>query len=464
MAAKDNQLEIGQSRIGLMIDGLPETPRVAVKLERTDKRVEVTIPFLDGHGDIYQHWFSGGIMYGDDPDRTQRRYEPPYSISFYDSRGPVGLVGSQVAGSTMKFGGTGVGEGRLTFDYTILGAGCGSDYESINGLRSEVEGLGTWVGLRSLSAEQEINDGRLTAVNLKLKSSPSIRVGRLLNAELQSNWRYGPGPGPDQTTITERMQIHTQIKKAASWEDHLRMHFQLRDLLRVASWRRLNFVSHEAMSGADPIRTLDGKAHGNQWLPVVTHKTDIAGTVTKLNWTDFLFSYADVGPKGVARWTDLGKKFARGLGHLVGLLDLEGASLEAHLAQVGIGFEMLGYDLMLESGAIFKGQTYIKFIDQAAAVSSVVADVMPFSVADFPDLLRRTYIGLKHADNEQPDRQEAHLAYRQAIQVFRAWVAVRLGIPKTKLKSVLASDQLTSRIRQIAADVEMTEPEAGEPS
>ena len=90
MVAKDNTLEVGQSRVGLMVDGLPETPRVSVKLERADRRVEVTIPFLDGISDIYQYWFSSGIMYGDDPDRTKRRYEPPDAISFYDASSKMG--------------------------------------------------------------------------------------------------------------------------------------------------------------------------------------------------------------------------------------------------------------------------------------------------------------------------------------------------------------------------------------
>lgn len=147
----------------------------------------------------------------------------------------------------MNFGGAGVGEGRLLFDYTVLGAGSGTDYEKINGLRSEVEGLGTWIGLRSLNADQEFKDGRLAGVNLRLKSSPTIRAARALNAEFQSNLRYGPGPEPDQTTITERMQAHTQVKRAVSWEEQFRVHFPLRNLLRVTAWRRLNFVSHEVM-------------------------------------------------------------------------------------------------------------------------------------------------------------------------------------------------------------------------
>lgn len=135
--------------------------------------------------------------------------------------------------------------------------------------------------------------------------------------------------------------------------------------------------------------------------------------------------------------------------HLVGLLDLEGATLEAHLAQAGIGFEMLGYDLMLESGAIARGKRYVKFADQVAAVADPVASVLPFSSIDFLDLLNRTYVGVKHPDNPPPRWQEVHLAYRQSIQVFRAWVALRLGMPKAKLKAALEHDKVTHHIREI---------------
>lgn len=44
VASDDNTLELGRSRIGLMIDGLKETPRGAAKLERTDRVVELDGP------------------------------------------------------------------------------------------------------------------------------------------------------------------------------------------------------------------------------------------------------------------------------------------------------------------------------------------------------------------------------------------------------------------------------------
>jgi hypothetical protein len=200
------------------------------------------------------------------------------------------------------------------------------------------------------------------------------------------------------------------------------------------------------MSTADPLRTLDGEAHGNQWMPVIADRTGITDRTTKLSANAFLFSFADVASRGVVRWIALSRKFERGLSPLVGLLDLEGASLEAHLAQVGIGFEMLGYDLLIEAGAAKKRAKDANFEVQVRAVLAQVADLLPFDAERFPPLLRRTYVGVKHADRDRPGWDEMHLAYRQSIQVFRAWVAMRLGVSKRRLKDALEYDAVTSHI------------------
>lgn len=354
-------------------------------------------------------------------------------------------------GSTLSFGGQRVGEGRLAFDYAVLGASSGTCYAKINGIRSEVEGLGTWIGLRSLEAEHKVNnENRIESVNLRLQSSPPIRVARRLNAEFQSNWRYGPGPGPDQTTISERMQLQTQLRDPKEWDVHFGVHFSVRNLLRIAAWRRLDFAAHDVMSVADPIRTRDGTAHGNRWLPLVTHQTGINSEAPEtLRSFDFLFAYRDVGSTGVRRWINLSQEFDRGLSPLMGLLELEGASLEAHLAQFGIGFEMLGYDLLRASGVTKTQADKKNWEGRVRAVTSVTASVLPFEEDHFVDLLRRNYSAVKHADNARPDRSEMHLACRQAVQVFRSWVAIRLGMSKRKLRVALDDDAVTSHIREI---------------
>lgn len=450
MTAKDNAFEVGQSRIGLMIDGLKETPRVAVKLERHEDGIELTVPFLDGPDDPYSYWFSSGIMFGDDPNRTKRRYEPPASLSYYDAAGKVGLVGSRMSGARRVMGGMGIGEGRLRFDYTVLGAMSGPAYERINGLRSEIEGLGTWVGLRSLRAERTVEDGRVKAVDFKLESPPNIRVGRRMNAEFRANWRYGQGVAPDETTISERLQIQTEVKRPVDWDSHLKIHFSIRNLLRVVAWRPLKFASHEAMSAVDGIRTMDGKKHGDVWLDVLTRRTDLlVGAPTKLRLNDFLFGFSDVGVRGVGRWLRLVERFERGLSPLIGLLDLEGASIEAYIAQVGIGFEMLGHDLLEEAGASKTQIAKKSYADLVTVVADSVSAVLPFPGKDFSERLRRTYVGTKHANRVRPDLDDALVAYLQAIQVVRAWVGVRLGVQEERLRQALANDSRSRRITEL---------------
>lgn len=189
MVKGKNAIPKNGARIGLMIDGLKETPRVATKLEIDQNKVVLTIPFINGHEDPYKYWFSGKVRYGDDPNREKRRYRAPRSVTFQDSAGPVALIGSRTLGSDVNLF-SGIGEGVLGFDFTVLGASSSSKYEKINGLRSEIEGLGTWIGLRSLAARKEFQENRLRSVELQLESPSPVKVCQRLNAEVQANWLF----------------------------------------------------------------------------------------------------------------------------------------------------------------------------------------------------------------------------------------------------------------------------------
>ena len=79
--------------------------------------------------------------------------------------------------------------------------------------------------------------------------------------------------------------------------------------------------------------------------------------------------------------------------------------------------------------------------------------MLPFSGAGFPDLLRRTYIGVKHADRARPDVNEGLLAYLQAVQVVRAWVGSRLGVSKGRLQQALRDDTRSLRILELYGEL-----------
>lgn len=441
MVKGKNAIPKNGARIGLMIDGLKETPRVATKLEIDQNKVVLTIPFINGHEDPYKYWFSGKVRYGDDPNREKRRYRAPRSVTFQDSAGPVALIGSRTLGSDVNLF-SGIGEGVLGFDFTVLGASSSSKYEKINGLRSEIEGLGTWIGLRSLAARKEFQENRLRSVELQLESPSPVKVCQRLNAEVQANWRYGPGDSPDETTIAERMQVCTRVSRPRTWEEHLAVHYSLRDLVRVATWRELNFTSHDVLSLRDPYRTVDGTSHGERWMGVVTHRTGVREQSTRVDRSDYVFHYGDIGPKGVRRWIDLVDRYGRGMNPLIGLLDIQGASLEARIAQVGIGFEMLGFDILVSSGRSRSSVKKASYLELVEAVSSSVDRAVPFDVTGFPSNLKRVYVNTKHADRSGSTPEEIRDVYLAAIQVFRAWVATKLGMRPSRLQEALKYDRL----------------------
>ena len=91
-------------------------------LERTDEAIQLTIPTKGSFegDDPYGRWFSPGVEYGDDPDRTRFRYAPPSTLLFNDHRGHVSFSGCRQGAAS--FSSNGAGFGRVVAEYAVLGA------------------------------------------------------------------------------------------------------------------------------------------------------------------------------------------------------------------------------------------------------------------------------------------------------------------------------------------------------
>ena len=76
------------------------------------------------------------------------------------------------------------------------------------------------------------------------------------------------------------------------------------------------------------------------------------------------------------------------------------------------------------------------------AVSSSVDRAVPFDVTGFPSNLKRVYVNTKHADRSGSTPEEIRDVYLAAIQVFRAWVATKLGMRPSRLQEALKYDRL----------------------
>lgn len=440
-----NELRRGEPRLGFIYDGIPDTPYVSVELRRTDDDIEFRLPWTSEYNGLHQRWFAGqSAHWGDDPDQSRYSYEVPDRMLFEDEQGSVVLVGCRSAGYT-----TNVlrGIGTATVDFAVLGARDATRYDKVNGIRSEVEGLGSWLGVRSLTHGHTLNDdNRIDSLTLTLKAPPPAQLARALNLTAIPSFRSGAGAHPDQTVVDERYLVQTFVTKPRDWWEHLDLHFAIRDLMRLATWRRLNFLAHESTRDDDPIRMLDGSRKGRAWRSVETGRTAVAAERLKVSGLDLLFRHQDVSSTGLAWWVDLHRREPRVVQPFLRLLELSEASIETHIAQMGMGFDALGFKLALAAGLSRSKAKEESIEARISRVADGTRAQLPFDRHDAAARISTAYNSVKHANRAVPAGVDLVLAYRMGIQLFRAWSLVGLGVSPETATSQLERDRISREI------------------
>jgi hypothetical protein len=412
---------------------------------RTEGSIVLNLPWLqDQDADRkLERWFGSHAHWGDDPDQSRYEYKPPEAFDFYDALGNIALVGCRAGGYQRDFI-SGAGVGRVVVTFALRGATGAQKYAKLNGLRSEIDGLGSWLNARSVVSRPVFDaESRLRTMDFHVESPAARRISRRMNLTIRPAFRYGAGEHPDETVITERMFVETDIRAARSWDEHLSLHVAVRDLLRVAAWQRLNFLQHEATRDDDPLRTLDGAAHGRQWYPVETVTTGVTAGSAGSGRASFLFTFEEIGGSGVSRWIALLASMSRAFEPILGLLTLQQATIEARWAQLGIGLEALGYLLAREQGISAKRASEQSFQARLERIlNDSVLTIPSFDSGNWMNDARLAYRAVKHADNALPTPPELARSYVRGIQVFRAWLAGRLGVGSADFLRRLPGDVL----------------------
>jgi hypothetical protein len=421
-----------QTRIGFLADGDPDTDLMTALYEHDALGVRIRVPFLVSSGDMRGRWWSQGVLHVDDPHRTKYTYSPPTELDYFDNMGSVGLIGCSSGASNQRFGGpsSDAGVGVINARFALEGAGLASNYLKINGLRSEIDGLGHWLGYSALKTIIKFpKDGSAHEITTSLAPVDAMPLGRVLNLKAVAQ---GVSSGPQTPEITYRSRVHleTFVKSATEWQDHLTPHLAVRELLRVASWKQINFQSHQAASANETI-TING-AQRQPWREVRTATTGIALPTWTAN-DRFLFAYSDIERAGVTRWLKLSQAYGRGVKPLVQLLDLEGATIDAHVSQLGIAVEAIGYQALIDSGKSPAAANGTRVETRIEHLLTEVVGGISFNHATFAKDLADTYNSVKHANRATvaPALKLEH--YRQGVAMLRAWVAVRLGVKKAVL-------------------------------
>lgn len=455
----DNELIVGEPRLGWLIDGNPKTPKAAVMLRDTGSVVELRIP-LQGmlrEDGPYARWWSSLTMHADDPEQTKYSYTPPRVMLFHDDRGVVVLVGCRASGARQTLD---AGYGVIVANYAVLG-GRSPKYDKINGMRSDIPAMAAWTGITSMVVKPNNDtEGLLESVQVELKRLAPIPVSRTLNLAIHPLWEARL----PRTAFSarERIMLGTMVKDARSWEDHLMVHGAVWDLVSIAAWRPFTVARLEVCRGDDLVRTSRGTTE--RWSQVVTHRLPQYSD-DKSRKPSFLFWYDNIGARGVKRWLRLREAYTDALDPFLSVLRSDEPWSDANVVQIGIVLEKLGYliDIKKNEGAHLNGQDQLSFMKAL----QVILDDMPVTpfvdddtaTDDMPDdessagntsdawkaNIRAAYMGLKHADRTLPDSLDLINALRKSILVVRFWIANQLGVHQNVLEDGRKSDPLSKR-------------------
>ena len=234
---------------------------------------------------------------------------------------------------------------------------------------------------------------------------------------------------------------------ARAWDDHLRVHAAVRDLVTVATWLPEHFMSHHASRSDDPEVSLSGTIlPGRRWNEVVTVATGVEERVRR-SPTPHLFRFEDVGVEGIAKWVELRNRFARAVDPILSTRYLDGITAEALVAQVGIGLEALGFYLS-EGKLSRKQRKELPFRERLEIVADAVNVDLPFDSNEWVSRMTRAYNTTKHVNRgRRVEYLELVTMARCSQLVFRLWVGSTLSVSSELLKASAEIDRLARPLR-----------------
>lgn len=426
------------SRMGMLHfknDKLPDTKAL---LRIHDGHIDITIVWNPSDSTFERCFFSEHVFYADDPDRKKNVYDLPKQIWFRDSQGSVDLLSCKVRSCKEKYGAG--ANGIIDAEYAVLDASVGEDYSRVNAVRTSLDGLREWLGISSVLVSEPIVDdnNRVKEREYTLKC-PADSIGAGIPAfNFVPYWTVSVSG--DTTELHDLAYMESASHEVRRWQEHLENHRAMRDLLRISSWTE-HSLSIEAVSREDdPLRVESGIPYQERWCAVVESRSGMHSHVGQLN---YLIRYSDFCNGDLSSWFKLRDTYARGIDPIVSLFSMRGASIEAWVVQLSIGFEALGYQLLQERGADKDKAGKACFANKLHAIISDLGDNWPFDLEQWRLEMTESYNSIKHANRARVDRLQSLNAWREGVLVFRGWVALRLGVPKDQLLQRLQYDPLT---------------------
>lgn len=416
-----------EHRVGFVIDGDPNTPYVGAMLSVSDDEILLSMPLAQGVFSDYEKWFED---------------QPPGVIHFVSSEGTVSL--SQLQIRSRKDRDPGIGTGVLSVGVLVESGPREPGYETIEGLRTEIVGLGKWMPPQTFQSDfQSDSEGRLQAISYRVTRQPTVPVASIRGLSLTPHFTAWADNEVDGLWhMFESTQVETRFPDPTDWHDHLRYHLSIQDLVCLAFGAACRLEVVTALRSDDPEMTLDGTVHeGAVWREATVPRVG-RGAISKPESIEGLknrmplFRFSDIGDKGLELWLkerdDLGKAFKV----LAASFFRRGGTFEDRLLQIGASLEGLAHyidtrarGVPISSKSVMSYPSgLINIVNDTDADLDLILDGR--TAQQWAVGFNQAYKGVKHADNPWPDVKDSFNFAREGSALARLWLARFLGVDR----------------------------------
>ncbi|WP_256842891.1 hypothetical protein [Ornithinimicrobium cryptoxanthini] len=429
-----NELTLGQTRPGILVDGQEGTPYLACTLTYENGRGPlVEVPYVRGDGQYaaVEPWLQG-------------RETPPTTMAFHDPDGTVTLSGVRWRGDR----GADASVGRLDARLAIFGRAreLPTEYQ-VRSLISRIDGLHEFAGFESISTEHERPDGHWrTTVTVHPRDEVLVEHGGMT---FRIRATVPMSSSTVEVSALADAVIETTTHGGATVDEHVVAQWPFRALLSLTFGVPLFWREHNLLNEQFPVWMLSGDAHGPAPVPLLLQRTLRDYEKDKVEWRDLalsIFRLGDLGADGLVRWLDFyaDPLFSRAVEPAVEVLNGgAGNFLEPRLTLTMFALDALGHYLdETRRPRVPLKEQIARCLDVHGVDWSILGPK-----AELAQALAHVNNDLKHPDRpKRPDGVEMSLAADLGLVIFRLKIAQLLGLDEALIERFCTTNSFTNAI------------------
>ena len=401
-------------------------------LKLDENPLKVIVPFRGDESEI-AHWFLTP-EYPFDSIKQLPSLPSPIWIEDIDSFKKYILVNPQIKKRSNAAGD--IRGYALLYPKRIIISDNGIDYSTINTLRTSSPEYLHWLqqSVINISFKPSSDNSKLEQYGVSYETKPCNPIPHP-EYELSFYIEGSDRPGNKDTRqfiVEERAYLESSSSQECAFENLIKPHHQLQNLLAILCWQDISFHQIEIKKDSDLNRYIDGSKSGPKFREVVTSEFHFKDFCS--HEINFIFYFNDIGIEGLKKWFEIDSMYERALSRLSFLARFHSQiPLEIQVVEYGIMFEELGFTLTKKSNYSLANYIDALFgkIHNYNNETLLLSDTITSDIAD-------TYNAIKHPDYTRKNRKprEDYLLPLWLLEVSYAsralltmWISKELNCP-----------------------------------